>query len=284
MFRRSTLWILAPVLLAASCGTATQGAGSQDSATTQTLAESAQTTVSAPPTTAAATTTAPPTTAAPTTTTALPTTTTEPGFDKSQFSVDAPGSPWWMVGRDRPLTDNYAPESLAVPNVKSAKPPSADAAKISTVATEAAAEMFAAAEQDGIRLVLLSGFRSQSTQAAVFERLKNRTSLANAEKYSARPGTSEHQTGLAMDITSLSAQCQLKPCFEQTSEAMWLLDNAYRFGFHLRYPKGMQEITGYQFEPWHYRYLGVDLATELYETSLTMEEFFTTQEIEKPLE
>ncbi len=284
MLRRPVLWILAPVLLAASCGTTTQGAESQGSAPTQTLAESSQTTATAPPTTAAATTTAPPTTAAPTTTTARPTTTTEPGFDKSQFSVDAPGSPWWMVGRDRPLTDNYAPETLAVPNLKSAKPPSADAAKISAVATEAAAEMFAAAEQDGIRLVLLSGFRSQSTQAAVFERLKNRTSLANAEKYSARPGTSEHQTGLAMDITSLSAQCQLKPCFEQTSEAMWLLDNAYRFGFHLRYPKGMQEITGYQFEPWHYRYLGIDLATELYGSSLTMEEFFTTQEIEKPLE
>ena len=89
---------------------------------------------------------------------------------------------------------------------------------------------------------------------------------------SAVPGTSEHQTGLAMDITSQSAKFQLETIFGETKEGQWLSENAHKFGFVIRYTKEKESITGYRFEPWHVRYVGNPQATYLYENQLTLEE------------
>ncbi len=96
-----------------------------------------------------------------------------------------------------------------------------------------------------------------------------------ADRTSARPGHSEHQTGLAIDIASVPAECSLEQCFGDTAHGRWLAENAWRFGFVLRYPEGATPVTGYEYEPWHFRYVGKDLATELHEQKIeTLEEFF----------
>ena len=96
-----------------------------------------------------------------------------------------------------------------------------------------------------------------------------------ADAQSARPGHSEHQTGLAADLASLPSTCELAQCFATTPQGMWLAANSWRFGYILRYPSDKTAVTGYIFEPWHYRYVGVELATEMHEKGIsTMEEFF----------
>ncbi|WAA09875.1 M15 family metallopeptidase [Fervidibacillus albus] len=90
----------------------------------------------------------------------------------------------------------------------------------------------------------------------------------------AQPGTSEHQTGLTMDITAYSVNQQLVESFGQTEEGKWLENNAHQYGYILRYPKGKETITGYKYEPWHFRYVGVEAATVIFENGWTLEEFF----------
>lgn len=125
-----------------------------------------------------------------------------------------------------------------------------------------------AAAKDGISLWIVSGYRSYSTQDTIYWRYVRNDGMAEADTYSARPGHSEHQTGLAMDINSL------KSSFADTAEGKWLAAHCHEYGFIIRYPKGKQAITGYIYEPWHVRYLGVDLATQVYESGLTLEEYY----------
>jgi D-alanyl-D-alanine carboxypeptidase len=99
-----------------------------------------------------------------------------------------------------------------------------------------------------------------------------------ADKFSAKPGQSEHQTGLAIDITCEAMNYQLDYSFGVTDEGAWVKENAHRFGFIIRYPEGKEDITGYMYEPWHLRYVGVDLAEEVYNSGLTLEEYFETFE------
>ena len=103
----------------------------------------------------------------------------------------------------------------------------------------------------------------------------NRDGKAKADTYSARPGHSEHQTGLAMDINNAS------DAFNNTPEAKWIAANCWKYGFILRYPQGKQNITGYKYESWHVRYLGNDLAKEVYNSGLTLEEFLCIDSVYK---
>ncbi len=131
-------------------------------------------------------------------------------------------------------------------------------------------EMKTAAAADGISLRIVSGFRSYNTQKNLYNNYVKRDGKTKADTYSARPGYSEHQTGLAMDINRAGS------AFNGTPEAKWLSDNAYKFGFILRYPEGKTNETGYKFESWHYRYVGVELATKLYNNGdwITLEDYF----------
>lgn len=123
------------------------------------------------------------------------------------------------------------------------------------------------AKKVGHDLPLLSGYRSYSYQKTLYESYVQRDGEALANTYSAKPGQSEHQTGLAFDVGSLYFS------FGDTPAGIWLRDNAHRYGFIIRYPKGKEGITGYTYEPWHIRYINVEVATEIYNRQITLEEY-----------
>lgn len=130
--------------------------------------------------------------------------------------------------------------------------------------------MSAAAKLDGLNIWLQSGYRSYERQKTLYENYVIRDGLTKADTYSARPGHSEHQSGLAFDVN------QINDSFINSPEAIWLAKNCYKYGFILRYPAGKTAQTGYKYEPWHFRYVGVELATKLYNNGdwLTLEEYF----------
>ena len=142
-------------------------------------------------------------------------------------------------------------------------------------------DMFEGAQKDGYNLTVVSPYRDISRQEYLFERkMKNYInkgySYIEAYKLSSQavtlPGTSEHQIGLSMDILC-DNYFNLDSGFGKTEEGKWLAENSYKYGFILRYPEGKEDITGIMYEPWHFRYVGVDAATVIYENNLTLEEF-----------
>ena len=128
-------------------------------------------------------------------------------------------------------------------------------------------EMISAAKAEGINLWMTSGYRSYYDQEYIYNGYVARDGQAEADTYSARPGHSEHQTGLAYDLNDLASN------FGETAEGKWVAENCHKYGFIVRYPKEKEAITGYIYEPWHIRYLGVEKATEVYESGLCLEEF-----------
>ena len=137
---------------------------------------------------------------------------------------------------------------------------------------EPLSQMFADAKAVGYNLMIGSGFRSSQLQSTYYNNFVRTRGQAYADKVSARPGTSEHQLGLAVDLAYTSQECYLHTCFADTGAGKWLAANAHNYGFILRYSKGREDITGYQFEPWHFRYVGRDLALALYQSGLTLDE------------
>ena len=127
--------------------------------------------------------------------------------------------------------------------------------------------MIAAAAQENISLWSRSGFRSYDTQKILYDSYARRDGAAAADRYSARPGYSEHQTGLAFDLNSLSQS------FAETAEGKWLAAHCTEYGFIIRYPKDKEDVTGYLYEPWHVRYLGIDTAKAVADSGLTLEEY-----------
>src|SRR5690606_25707577 len=117
-------------------------------------------------------------------------------------------------------------------------------------------------------------YRSYSYQSNLYNRYVRSHGKTEADRFSARPGHSEHQTGLAFDFGGKNQAHWLEKSFEGTKEGKWLLANAHKYGFILRYPKGKEKITGYIYEPWHYRYVGSKKASEIKNSKLTMEEYF----------
>lgn len=138
---------------------------------------------------------------------------------------------------------------------------------VDPAANAALQEMFAAARLEGLELFVKSGFRSYSTQKSLYNGYVRRDGAAAADRYSARAGHSEHQTGLAFDINRAHSS------FAGSPEANWLAANCYKYGFIIRYPEGKEAITGYIYEPWHVRYLGVETATAVYNSGLCLEEY-----------
>lgn len=132
-------------------------------------------------------------------------------------------------------------------------------------------EMFNAALDEGLKLVINSSFRSFEEQEATYEEIKNRYGEAEANRRAAKPGYSEHQTGMAIDIQTFGSTGET---FEDFDEFKWLQNNAHKYGFILRYPKGKEFITGYEYESWHYRYVGVDVATYIKENGITFDEYY----------
>ena len=123
------------------------------------------------------------------------------------------------------------------------------------------------AKNEGLNLYLMDGYRSYAYQSEVYNNFVNWYGKEYADISAARPGYSEHQTGLAIDVNTDAY------IFEGTPEAVWLENHAHEYGFIIRYPKGKESITGYKYEPWHIRYLGVEKATDVYNSGLTLEEY-----------
>lgn len=143
-----------------------------------------------------------------------------------------------------------------------------------SVAVEKLHEMIQAAKEEiGKNMMSVSGFRTYEYQKGLYNNYVARDGKEKADKYSAQPGYSEHQTGLAFDIGGEEQKYWVNDSFADTAEAGWLSENAHKYGFILRYPKGKTDITGYKYEPWHFRYVGVEHATEIYENDLTLEEY-----------
>jgi D-alanyl-D-alanine carboxypeptidase len=200
----------------------------------------------------------------------------EPAFDKSQHSIDNPASPWVTVNKQRPLDPlDYAPADLVTPDVPLKYAAGSQESLVRQEAARALQDMFAAAEADGLSLLFVSGYRSYGYQQSLFNRYASEMGEAAAEQISARPGHSEHQTGWAADIGAASRECEVETCFGDMPEGQWVAANAHRFGFIVRYPQGLTGTTGFDYEPWHLRYVGKPLAAELNRTNTpTLEQFF----------
>ncbi|GAA1181213.1 hypothetical protein GCM10009674_19030 [Nesterenkonia xinjiangensis] len=189
----------------------------------------------------------------------------------SDASFD-PDSIHVLVNRLNPLEPlDYQPDDLVTPEVRSVR----DGMLLREEPSEALVELFEASDAEGLLLTLTSAYRSHGYQQTLYDARAAEMGVEGADEYTARPGHSEHQTGLAADVIAYdNASCGLGACFGDTAEGIWLAENAHRFGFIIRYQEGSEDITGYAYEPWHLRYVGVETAEAVHEEAVTLEEFW----------
>ena len=192
-------------------------------------------------------------------------------FYEIKLKTDTKMDTLMLVNKYYLLSEDYKPEDLIyIPQTyawgeKNSK-------QIRKVCFDAYLEMWNAAKEDGYYLMINSSYRTYEEQQKVYNNFKEKRGKNYADSIAARPGASEHETGLALDI--FSTKNTNKRTFNTTEEAKWLEDNAYKYGFILRYPKGKEKITGYEYEAWHYRYIGNKAAKYCYENDITFDEYY----------
>ncbi len=180
---------------------------------------------------------------------------------------------WKIANKSRAFANpRYQPSDLRLVSVPTLPGRGQDERSLRAVLMPDLEKLVAAARAAGVTLRVGSGYRSYATQASLFASYVRRHGEAAASRFSSRPGHSEHQSGLAVDFAGADQTCWVDDCFEQTAAGKWLAAHAHEYGFILRYPKGKEKITGYQYEPWHFRYVGRELAGALHQSGLTMEE------------
>ena len=189
----------------------------------------------------------------------------KPAYNKTAYSTTDPASIWVIVNKQHPLDPKtYAPSDLV--SVGNGQYMRAEAAA-------ALSTMLAGAKAAGNTVTAGSGYRSYDLQISVYNSEVRAYGQATADTESARPGYSEHQTGWAVDLNS--GGCNIADCFANTPGGKWIRANAYKYGFIVRYPDDLTDITGYRAEAWHYRYVGISLATEMHTEGVrTLEQFF----------
>ncbi len=200
--------------------------------------------------------------------------TTPKEFNKSQFSIDEPGSLWWIVNKNRPVGESYKPADLVTPDIPLNTQKTAEENQIRAHVAPYLKSLFSGAQNEGISFFLASGYRSFSLQQAYYSNYVRTSGQMEADRFSARPGTSEHQTGLSLDVATVDRIHYLDQAFGQDIGGKWLATHAHEHGFIVRYPDGKESVTGYMYEPWHIRFVGKELASRLYNSNQTMEEFF----------
>lgn len=178
-----------------------------------------------------------------------------------------------LVDRERNLPDGWAPKGMVTPSTRWAPTDSTERRLLRPEAARALDQLSAAAERDGAPIIGVSAFRSQGSQQQVHDRYVATEGEADARTFSAEPGHSEHQTGLAVDVTGADGTCPTEACFGATRQAAWLAEHAPEFGFIVRYPAGKEAITTYDAEPWHLRYVGTEAAREMQQRNLTLEQY-----------
>ena len=187
-------------------------------------------------------------------------------INKGAPQNDADGN-LFLVNRQWMVTEAYEPAELEMSDVPG------QVRKLRPEAAQALREMFAACkEETGLTLLSVSGYRSYAKQDGLFQH-KLRSVKKNVDKameYVAPPGASEHQTGLAMDVGQKHKET-LEVSFAKMPGGIWCRENCWRFGFILRYDEGWEEITGYKYEPWHFRYVGKEFAKEIHDANVPFE-------------
>lgn len=169
-----------------------------------------------------------------------------------------------VVNKKHKLPDTYIPSPLV----------SIGGVQLRQDAKSAMDDLLAAASVAGYSLKILSGYRSYSYQANLYNSYVARDGKIAADTYSARPGFSEHQLGLAGDVGNSNGSCDLETCFGDSAAGKWIASNAQNYGFIVRYPRGKELETGYQYEPWHLRYLGIDIAKSVYSSGETLDQYY----------
>lgn len=191
---------------------------------------------------------------------------------QGKVMIKDPESIMVLVNKKRNLSPDWVPDDLVIPNVNFANSGS-EVKHMRKEAAGALEQLFSSAKKDNINLMAVSGYRSFSTQKRIFESNAKQYGDALANMTSARPGQSEHQTGLAMDLSCATLNGGLQESFGNTPEGQWVQKNAAEFGFIVRYLKGSENITGYNYEPWHIRYVGKEAAKYIMEKNITLEEY-----------
>ncbi|GAA1497766.1 D-alanyl-D-alanine carboxypeptidase family protein [Paeniglutamicibacter kerguelensis] len=173
-----------------------------------------------------------------------------------------------LVNKTYPLAPKtYAPKTTTIPGT--------NGIRLQTTTATAYKKLAAAAKKDGVKIKLTSGYRSYSSQKKIVDQYTRWYGPTKALSLAAKPGTSEHQTGLSLDVGNFNKACALQDCFENTPVGKWMAKNAPKYGFVLRYPKGQQNVTGYSYEPWHFRYVGTTQArTMAKKKSKTLEHYY----------
>ncbi|WP_373894989.1 D-alanyl-D-alanine carboxypeptidase family protein [Virgibacillus natechei] len=182
-----------------------------------------------------------------------------------------------LVNKQSALPSDYNPDDLVVPDVPFPFTEDLPKKQLRKVAADALEDLFKAADETGLDLVAQSGYRSYGRQEAIFASNANQHGEEAANQFSAQPGESEHQTGLTMDVTTPSINNELTTEFGDTDEGKWIEEHAADYGFIIRYPEGKEEITKYQYEPWHLRYVGVKSAQEIMSQEITLEEYLDAE-------
>lgn len=185
---------------------------------------------------------------------------------------ESPDSVQVLVNKHNPLNPrDYTPDDLRTVDA----PHEFADAPLREEAAAAYEELHAAAAEEGIDLWATTAYRDGDFQKTLYEQRRLEDGPEAADRVSARPGHSEHQTGLAVDVADLQdRECYLRPCFGDSEQGQWLADHSHESGFVIRYPEGAEEITGFAYEPWHLRYLGTETAHEVHASGLTLEEFW----------
>jgi zinc D-Ala-D-Ala carboxypeptidase len=202
--------------------------------------------------------------------------------EKKSVSVVAnPSAIPVLVNKVNKLPDSYQPSDLVDPDIPFIFKAKVEKRKMRSSAARAIEKLFAGAKQNGVSLLGVSAYRSHAAQTAVFNHYVSIDGVKAAKTYSAVPGTSEHETGLAIDVTGGDGKCAAEDCFAGTTAAKWLEKHADEYGFIIRYPKGKEDITGYQYEPWHLRYVGKTVAKDIMSHKITLEEYLDTIQVNK---
>ena len=179
-----------------------------------------------------------------------------------------------LVNKELSLPSDYIPSDLVVPNVSYSFDYYDEKKLMRKEAADALEELFQGAQADGFSLRGVSAYRSYDRQYEIFTNNVKKLGFDHTVKYSAIPGYSEHQTGLAIDVSSKAVNYRLDASFGSTKESDWLTKNAHLYGYIIRYAQDKTAITGYSYEPWHIRYVGKELAAYLYENNLALEEYY----------
>ena len=178
-----------------------------------------------------------------------------------------------IVNREHPLDAFYIPKDLVVCDFPFCAEPWEEKRQLCAAPADAAGRLLEYGKSFGHQLSGVSGYRSYDRQTQIYQQRLKESPAEEVNRYVAKPGSSEHQTGLALDVSSPGVNYELEEVFGETAEGKWLAVYAPMFGFVVRYPKGKEKITGYAYEPWHIRYVGKSLSLYLALTGLTLDEY-----------